>query len=185
MHLGSPDWIEVMNVGSAPADLRGYSLRYYRQEAFGRVLAQDWLEAGRFAPPNSSILAPGERRVILCVSRGPVNASHAYFRFSLEATLGGIFLSDPRGHAHQRFDVPWKNFTADTSLALAPDGKSWGWTDKPTPGAENGPIGESFPSPTNGSAEKMGLMMHPAFERRWTGNPKQFAKPALLRRKRS
>lgn len=179
----SPDWIEVTNTSSTPVDLMGYQLRHYIADGSRRFMSQEWLEAPRLPSGQPSTLQPGERRVILCSSR-PVKSEYISFRISLEATAGGIHWCDPNGHIVQRFETPWRAFPEDTSIVLAPDGKNWGWTSKPTPGAANSPIEDSFPAPTEGYPDKMGLMLHPGFSGRWCGNPQRYPKPALLRRKK-
>lgn len=179
----SPDWIEIMNTGSAPIDLTGHHLRHYIVDGNRRFMTQEWLEPQRMPSGVSPIILPGERRVILCSGNKLPETGYVWFGFSLEATAGGLQWCDPRGHIIQRFDTPWRGFPEDSALVMAADGQSWGWTSKPTPGTANSPIEDTFPAPTEGSPEKLGLLLHPAFAGRWSGNPQRFPKPALLRRK--
>jgi serine/threonine protein kinase len=179
----SPDWIEVTNTGTTPIDLAGYHLRHYIVEGNQRYLAQEWLEPAKLPSGARRLIQPGERRIILCTANKLEANGYARFNFSLEATAGGLHWCDPRGHVIQRFDTPWRKFPEDTALVLAADGQSWGWTSKPTPGAANSQIEDTFPAPVEGSSDKIGLVLHPAFSGRWTGNPQRYPKPALLRRR--
>lgn len=180
----SPDWIEVMNTGSAPIELTGHHLRHYILDGKRRYLAQEWLEPAKLPSGYALMIQPGERRVILCGSNKlPDTGGHARFSFSLEATAGGLYWCDPRGHVIQAFDTPWRSFPTDAAIILSDDGKSWGWTSRATPGGANSPIEDSFPAPAEGSPEKLGLVLHPAFSGRWCGNPQRYPKPALLRRR--
>jgi hypothetical protein len=180
----TPDWIEVMNTGPSPINLTGYHLRHYIVEGNRRSMAQEWLEPAKLASGVPPLIQPGERRVILCSTNKLADTGgHAFFGFSLEATAGGLHWCDPRGNVIQRFEVPWRGFPADAAIIQSDDGKSWGWTSRATPGKPNSPIEDSFPTPVEGSPEKLGLVLHPAFSGRWTGNPQRYPKPALLRRK--
>lgn len=180
----SPDWIEVTNMGSAPVDLTGHHLRHYAVDGNRRFMTQEWLEPSKMPAGVSPIIQPGERRIILCSSKDLPESGYASFGIRLEATAGGLHWCDPRGHTIQRFETPWRGFPEDAAIILAADGKSWGWTSHATPGAANSPIEDIFPAPVEGSTDKLGIVLHPGFSGRWTGNPQRFPKPALLRRKK-
>lgn len=181
----SPDWIEVSNLSSAPIDLIGYHLRQIipQDNNNRRFYVQDWLQPDRLPEGKSSILQPGERRVLICSSRSNHVRNQTFIDFTLEATGARLQWCDPQGHACQNFDSPWRAFPVDASICLAPDGKSWGWSEKPTPGAPNSAIKNPFAGPSVGSKDEQGLTFLPAFQGRWCGSPQQLAKPALLRRK--
>lgn len=180
----SPDWIEVMNTSAAPIDIVGYHMRQMVvQDSTRRFYSQDWLLPSRVPEGMSSILQPGERRVLICRNHATPSSSHMFITFNLEGTSARLQWCDPRGHICQNFETPWRAFPMDASIALAPDGKTWGWSEKPTPGTANSAVKTAFTAPVAGSKDEQGLAFLPDFGGHWCGSPQQFTKAALLRRK--
>jgi serine/threonine protein kinase len=180
----TPDWIEVTNVSSTPIDLVGYHLRQMvPQEPNRGYYLQDWIQPDRVPEGETSILQPGERRVLLCSPHASHALNYMFIDFSLEASAARLEWCDPRGHVCQNFNSTWRGFPEDASICLAPDGKRWGWSMKATPGKANSAIQSPFTGPVSGSREEQALAVHPAFGARWFASPQRHAKPALLRRR--
>ena len=181
----SPDWIEIHNPSSQPCDLTGWHLRqFFGGQERGEYMSQAWI--GRASDPEktSVVLQPGEYRVIACSSRLPQMPGLMRIDFSLEATSGRLEWYDPQGIVCQRFEQNWIRFPEDASICLAPDGESWGWSQKPTPGAPNTSVTAPFAAPTTATHARPGLVMLPEFEGRWTRCPVGISNQILLRRSR-
>jgi hypothetical protein len=179
----SPDWIEIHNPSSQPCDLTGWHLRhYFGGQERGVYMSQAWI--GRASEPEltSVILQPGEYRVIACSSRLPQMPGLIRIDFSLEATSGRLEWYDPQGIVCQRFEQNWLRFPEDTSIILAPDGESWGWSQKPTPGTPNNTITAPFAAPSIATHARPGLIMLPEFDGRWARCPAGISNQILLRR---
>jgi serine/threonine protein kinase len=179
----SPDWIEIHNPSSQPCDLTGWHLRhYFGGQERGVYMSQAWI--GRASDPEltSVILQPGEYRVIACSSRLPQMPGLIRIDFSLEATSGRLEWYDPQGIVCQRFEQNWLRFPEDTSIILAPDGESWGWSQKPTPGTPNNTITAPFAAPSIATHARPGLIMLPEFDGRWARCPAGISNQILLRR---
>lgn len=178
-----PDWIEIHNPSSQPCDLTGWHLRqFFGGQARGEYLTQAWI--GRASDPDktSIVLQPGEYRVIACSSHIPQMPGLMRIDFSLEATSGRLEWYDPQGIVCQRFEQNWVSFPEDASISLAPDGESWGWSRKPSPGAPNEPVTAPFAAPSTATHSRPGLVMLPEFDGRWARCPVGISNQVLLRR---
>lgn len=112
------DWVELKNVGSAPADLSGC------------YLSDDPDNRNLFRLENL-VLQPGETALIRC---GGVNAAPGEANFSLKKSGCTLLLTGSAGNILTRLEVP--ALEDDHSWALDDDG-SYDATDQPTPGYPN------------------------------------------------
>jgi len=178
----TPDWIEVHNPGSKPADLSGYQLRHY----FGKAGAESYVE-DRIRPSTtpSTILQPGEYRVICCNPRMKGSPVYLTMPFTLEGSRGRIEWSAPQGWIWQNFSSFWVDFPADASIGISPDGKGWGWHNASTPGQPNSTIYKPFPTPQESVPEMMRIVILPEFDCLWTRNSGHLYQQALVRKMRN
>ncbi len=169
----SPDWIEIHNPGTTPADLTGWHLRHLS----GRYAFEGRLGASKGeVSPDQMVIQPGEFRVIYCQDSGPHAGGKAAFGFQLEAQSGRIRWGDPRGNLVQNMESEWTRFPADASLIWNEELKTWGWSARATPGQPNAEITKVFlPPPTTPAAAPStsaqaarAILMLPDFDGRWT-----------------
>ncbi|MBK9649465.1 MAG: lamin tail domain-containing protein [Deltaproteobacteria bacterium] len=116
------DWIELLNIGDAAAELTGWGLT----DALGEK------EPWRF--PEAQALNPGERLLIWAdedIDDGP---NHADFKLSGDGET--LSLVNPDDELIDAVSFPALN--DDQAYARLPDGEgAWDLSDTPTPGAEN------------------------------------------------
>jgi Lamin Tail Domain len=116
------DWIELLNIGDAAADLTGWGLT----DSFG--------EKEPWPFPETQALNPGERLIIWAdedLDDGPL---HADFKLSGDGET--LSLVNPDEEATDEVSFP--ALDDDQAYARLPDGDgAWDLSDTPTPGAEN------------------------------------------------
>ena len=116
------DWIELFNVGSAPADLSGCTMSD----------SLDTPEEWTF--PEGTVLAAGEYLIIWAdedLDQGPL---HADFKFASQGDLAGIWTPD----GGLVDSVEFGDQSPDVSFGRLPDGGSdWQYLQIPTPGEAN------------------------------------------------
>jgi len=178
----TPDWIEVHNPGSKPADLAGYQLRHY----FGRAGAESYVEeriTTAMAPNGlSTILQPGEYRIICCSPRMKGSPAYLVLPYTLEGSRGRLEWSGPQGWIWQNFTTSWVDFPADASIGISPDGKSWGWQQAATPGHPNSLIEKPFQAPHETVPEMTRIIILPEFDCLWTRNSGHLSQQSLVRK---
>jgi serine/threonine protein kinase len=176
-------WIEVYNQSNEPTDLTGYHLIHYHSDAKGlESMKQIWINASSKPEKLPMILQPQEYRLIRLTGKASQNPMDMHLNFELETKSGRLEFYFPQGLACQIFRSNWNDFPADASLGLAPDGQSWGWCEKPTPGSPNAPLKATFASPIMNGQPKSGLVMLPEFNHHWSRLPLNIPSRALLKR---
>ena len=132
--LGSPDWVELHNTGTAALDLQGYILTD-KDNAYGTE---------NILP---SILIPGGGYVVL-PAKPDTNTDAYSLPFGLSRGGDTLCLLDPSGALLERVSIPALN--QDVSYARRKDG-TFGYCLTPTPGRENGPdISDTAPEEVQG-----------------------------------
>jgi CotH kinase protein/Lamin Tail Domain/Chitobiase/beta-hexosaminidase C-terminal domain/Secretion system C-terminal sorting domain len=121
----TPDWVELMNTGSASIDLMGWALSD----------APDDLSQYVF---NSYTLNAGERVIIVLDNRDLVMGGIIHTNFKITQTKPeGIILVDATGTVADQYEITTPN-VLDHSFARFPDGTGdFKICTAPTPGAEN------------------------------------------------
>jgi len=135
----SPDWLELLNTGSSPGELGGWTL------------SDDKDEPGMWTLPVST-LDPGEFLVIFASGKDRTDTLHT--NFSLRADGEKVRLFDGAGCEVDEIDPG--QMWADQSFGRTSDG-AFGYFMEPTPGAPNDT--ESRP----GFAEKPTFAPNPGF----------------------
>ncbi|MCK6523702.1 lamin tail domain-containing protein [Myxococcota bacterium] len=116
------DWIELVNIGDAAADLTGWSLT----DSFG--------EKDPWPLPELQALNPGERLLIWADEDLDDGALHTDFKLSGDGET--LSLLDAEGEIADEVTFPALN--DDEAYARLPDGEGpWDLSDTPTPGATN------------------------------------------------
>ena len=128
------DWLELKNVGSAPADLTGC---YLSDDPDKRSLYRI----------EDLVLQPGETALILCSS---TDAAPGEANFAMKKSGCTLLLTGPAGNVLTRLEVP--ALDDDRSWSLGEDG-NYSITAQPTPGYPNTDQGRaaymaSRPAPT-------------------------------------
>ncbi len=173
----TPDWIEVFNPGTKPVSLQGWHLRH---------VGGDGTYEGRLKVDSNdanTVIGPGEYRAITCGVVKPNGYLH--FNFSLDAEIGRISWSDPRGRVIQAFDRSWKGMPADVSLISDPTGMQWGWTRLATPGKPNSPPDRLIKVTSKPVPTAAAVLLLPEFEGRWAMDSISRRAVPLFRKKRS
>jgi len=116
------DWVELTNIGTAPAVLTG------------AYLSNDPADPLKWQIPDLT-LAPGESAVIYCVGSA---AAEGEAIFALSKAGCTVTLTSQLGNTLSRADCP--ALPADHSWALTAE-VGYQITDRPTPGAENSEAG--------------------------------------------
>ncbi|MEQ1750667.1 MAG: protein kinase [Prosthecobacter sp.] len=179
----TPDWIEVFNPATVPADLTGYHLHhFFGGPSMGEYVLQGWATPGAVPEKMSLILQPGEYRIVGCSPRLSNASGIMHFGLSLEGSAGRVEWISPQGFTCQRFAEQWSSFTQDGSIGLSPDGKEWGWCHEPTPGKPNTALKAPFPAPTTTSPAKFRVVALPEFGSKWARCPTGIPSSILLRR---
>jgi hypothetical protein len=116
------DWIELVNIGDAAADLSGWSLT----DALG--------EKDPWPFPDAQALNPGERLLVWADEDVDDGAYHADFKLSGDGET--LNLLNAEGEVVDSVSFPALN--DDQAYARLPDGEGdWALSDTPTPGATN------------------------------------------------
>lgn len=130
------DWIEIVNLGSAPIDLGGYHL------------TDDITVPTKWAIPDTT-LAPGGHIVFWCDTEPLEGPTHTNFRLEKTGEWVGLFGRVADG----RPPIDSKGFgrqIKDVSFGRHPDGGyNWSFMGTPTPWAPNQPQGNLPPVITN------------------------------------
>lgn len=137
------DWIELVNVGSAPADLGSWGVTDSANDGDARVAS-----AARF--PAGTTLAPAEYLLIVLgqsdagtgpqmrclMSGGPMTCYHG--AFSISASNGeSVHLVDPSGRVVESAVYPMNAAMAGESWGRLPNGVGAFARNRLTPGAAN------------------------------------------------
>ncbi len=120
--MGSPDWIELYNGGSETIHLAGYGL------------TDSLRDLRKFSFPEGTTLAPGEYLVVYATANAGQESARFLTDFGLSKSGDFVFLLDPYYNLLQQLELP--ALLSDVSYARGLDG-SYGYCDKPTPGAAN------------------------------------------------
>jgi hypothetical protein len=116
------DWIELVNIGDAAADLTGWGLND----------AIDEKDPWPF--PETQALNPGERLIIWADDDAKDGPLHADFKLSGDGET--LSLLNPDGEVVEEVSFP--ALDDDQAYARLPDGDGdWALSDTPTPGAAN------------------------------------------------
>lgn len=116
------DWLELLNVGSEPVDITGWSL------------SDDAEEPWVIDTPHT--LAPGQFLLIWCDEEDDDALADLHADFKLSRGGETILLQDDLGEPVD--SVTYPELTPDQSWGRAPDGAmGWDYTAEPTPGANN------------------------------------------------
>jgi serine/threonine protein kinase len=175
----TPDWIEVHNPSAKPADLAGYQLRQY----FGRAGSESYVEERILTSSEpSTVLQPGEYRVICCSPRMKGSPVYLVLPFTIEGSRARLEWSGPQGWIWQHFPTSWVDFPADASIGISPDGKTWGWHQSSTPGQPNSPITAPFPAPQQIEPVMTRIILLPEFGSLWTRNSGHLSQQSLVRK---
>ena len=128
--LGTPDWIELYNAGTAAIDLSGYGI------------SDNMRDLHKFVFPKGTTLGAGEYLILYAMSRTEDMAADALVTdFGLSKSGDYLFITDAYFGLVAQMDVP--ALYTDVSYARAVDG-TYGYSGVPTPDAEN--TGELFGS---------------------------------------
>lgn len=122
------DWIELCNFGSAAVSLAGWSLCDRADDTARWVLPDIRLEAGG-------------RLIVFASGKDRADSKEPHTNFMLDRLGESIYLFSPRGMLVS--SLSWSNMSADQSVCLNEAGDDSYVTDRPTPGYENGPAGQS------------------------------------------
>ena len=124
----TPDLVELVNLGTEPADLGGFRL------------TNDPEDPDRFIFPTGTVLKPGAY-LVLRAATGP--ADQGYLGFRLNADGDGLWLYAPSDQGLLLIDsIRFGPQIPDLSVARMPDG-SWKLAE-PTFGRPNRPVRRSF-----------------------------------------
>ncbi len=125
--LGTPDWIELYNSGSAPLDLSGYGI------------SDNMRDLHKFVVPEGTILGAGEYLLLYAMNASEDTQNPMITNFGLSKSGDYLFITDAYFGLVAQMEIPV--LYTDVSYARAADG-SYGYSGVPTPGAEN--TGELF-----------------------------------------
>ena len=115
------DWIELVNAGEEPLDLRGFSV------------SDDWRVPDKGPLPDGLLLGPGEH--LLLWADGTDAAGHLPFQLDADGESVGVFDADGRA---LDWVVLYPPLGLDEAYARLPDGaETWILTPRGTPGAAN------------------------------------------------
>lgn len=121
--LGTPDWIELYNAGTAALDLSGYGI------------SDNMRDLHKFVFPKGTTIGAGEYLILYAMSRTEDMAADALVTdFGLSKSGDYLFITDAYFGLVAQMDVP--ALYTDVSYARATDG-TYGYSGVPTPGAEN------------------------------------------------
>lgn len=116
----TPDWIELYNPGTRPADLTGMRL----------------VVAGRQHRFEHSLIVAPKGHLVLWCDGGP-DRGEQHIGFKLPKQAGAVLLVSADGFTI--LDAfSWQDMPHGVSMARMPDGApSWGYAEEPTPGMPN------------------------------------------------
>ena len=121
--LGTPDWIELYNAGTAALDLSGYGI------------SDNMKDLHKFVLPKGTTLGAGEYLVLYAMSRTEDMAADAMVTdFGLSKSGDYLFITDAYFGLVAQMDVP--PLYTDVSYARKTDG-TYGYSGVPTPNGEN------------------------------------------------
>ena len=135
-----PDWVEIYNGGSDPADISGYGL------------SDSLLEGPKYVFPAGTVLESGEFIVVWC-SGDSEEALHAPFKINAEEE---VVLFDPTSRVVDSADL----MAVDTGLTLSKQSDGNWAPMKPSPGFENSEAGIAAYEAELMSTEDMGLYIN-------------------------
>ena len=120
--LGTPDWIELYNSGSAPLDISGYGV------------SDNLRDLHKFVVPEGTILGAGEYLILYATSATDEGTNPLITNFGLSKSGDYLFITDAYFGLVAQMEIP--ALYTDVSYARASDG-TYGYSGVPTPGAEN------------------------------------------------
>ena len=120
--LGTPDWIELYNAGTAEIDLSGYGI------------SDNVRDLQKFVVPKGTVLAPGEYLLLYATSAHDDAANPMVTNFGLSKSGDYLFVTDAYFGLIAQMEIP--PLYTDVSYARAADG-TYGYTGVTTPGAKN------------------------------------------------
>jgi len=121
-NLGTPDWIELYNSGSAPLDLSGYGI------------SDNMRDLHKFVVPEGTVLGAGEYLVLYAMNASDETPNPLVTNFGLSKSGDYLFITDAYFGLVAEMEIP--SLYTDVSYARAVDG-TYGYSGVPTPGAEN------------------------------------------------
>lgn len=134
------DWIEIYNPGPNAADLSTFYL------TDNSNLLNKWSFPAVMMPPDSYLVvfASGKDR------RNPTNELHTNFRLSANGEYLALTREDGAGGfvIVTEFSPEYPEQEEGFSYGLGPDSLTLGYTETPSPNAENGPVAEGFVADT-------------------------------------
>jgi len=121
-NLGTPDWIELYNSGTAPLDLSGYGI------------SDNMRDLHKYVVPEGTVLNAGDYLVLYAMSASEDTQSPYITNFGLSKSGDYLFITDAYFGLVTQMEIPV--LYTDVSYARAADG-TFGYSGVPTPGAEN------------------------------------------------
>ncbi|MDP3447653.1 MAG: lamin tail domain-containing protein [Eubacteriales bacterium] len=120
--LGTPDWIELYNAGTAAIDLSGYGI------------SDNVRNLQKFVVPDGTILGAGEYLLLYATNARDDVTNPMITDFGLSKSGDYLFITDAYFGLITQMEIP--PLYTDVSYARATDG-TYGYTGVTTPGAKN------------------------------------------------